>query len=147
MGRGPAADAGSEVTVLVDTSVWIEYFRDTGVPGTAFLQKSADSDGAFRTCGPVIMEVLAGARNDDDLATMTSILSRGHGILTQPEHFDGAASLYRACRAQGITVRSMIDCLIATIAMDEDVEVLHHDRDFGAIAQVIPLRIHPASIN
>lgn len=135
------------MTVLVDTSVWIEYFRDTGAPGTSFLQRSAEGDGLFRTCGPVIMEVLAGARNDDHLATMTSILSRGRGIATQPEHFDSAAALYRACRAQGITVRSMMDCLIATIALDEDVEVLHHDRDFDAIAQVVPLRIHPASVN
>ena len=93
------------------------------------------------------MEVLAGARNDDDLATMTSILDRGLGIQVQPEHFDNAAALYRSCRAQGITVRSIIDCLIAALAIDEDIEILHHDRDFDAIASVSPLRVHAASLS
>lgn len=135
------------MSVLVDTSVWIEFFRNTGAPSTAVLQESAETGSVFRTCGPVTMEVLAGARDDDDLATMTSILDRGLGIQVQPEHFDNAAALYRSCQAEGITVRSIIDCLIAALAIDEDIEILHHDRDFDAIASVSPLRVHPASLS
>ncbi|MFM8625807.1 MAG: PIN domain nuclease [Actinomycetota bacterium] len=147
MGGRPAADAGSEVTVLVDTSAWVELFRATGSRVHQEMARRNSAEESFAICGPVEMEVLAGALTDSDLRNIRAAFSNGMTIGVQPHHFDQAAGLYRMCRAAGFTVRSMIDCLIATIAMDEDVEVLHHDRDFGAIAQVIPLRIHPASIN
>jgi predicted nucleic acid-binding protein len=93
------------------------------------------------------MEVLAGARSDAHLDTIVSILGRGRDIPVTLQHFDDAAAVYRLCRTEGVTVRSMIDCLIAAIAMSEDVELLHQDRDFAAIASVVPLRVHPASMN
>jgi len=61
-------------------------------------------------------------------------------------HFEEAAAIHRHCRRNGVAVRSMIDCVIAAIALREDHEVLHADRDFNAIASVLPLRIHSASI-
>jgi predicted nucleic acid-binding protein len=51
-----------------------------------------------------------------------------------------AAGLYRTARARGVTVRSSVDCLIAACALRHDLEVLHRDRDFDAIARVSPLR-------
>lgn len=92
------------------------------------------------------MEVLAGARNDTDLERIAGILARGRDIAVDVRHFESAAVIHRMCGKEGITVRSLIDCLIAAIALSEDVEVLHHDRDFNAIARVVPLRIHPESL-
>ena len=80
------------------------------------------------------------------LDTIHGILALGSDIPVDLKHFEEAAALYRACRAQGVTIRSLIDCLIAVLAMAEGVEVLHHDRDFDAIARVVPLRIHPGSL-
>ncbi len=56
------------------------------------------------------------------------------------EVFLEAASLYRTARRQGYMVRSSIDCLIAACALRHDLEVLHRDRDFSALARVSPLR-------
>ena len=93
------------------------------------------------------MEVLAGARNVDHLNAIVRVLERGADIPLSLRHFEDAAAIYRTCRGRGTTVRSMVDCLIAAIAISEDMEILHKDRNFGAIASVFPLRIHPASMN
>lgn len=135
------------MTVLVDTSAWVELFRATGSRVHHEMARRNRAEENFAICGPVAMEVLAGALDESDLRNIRAALSNGVTIGVHPHHFDQAAGLYRMCRAAGFTVRSMMDCLIATIALDEDVEVLHHDRDFDAIAQVVPLRIHPASVN
>lgn len=52
-----------------------------------------------------------------------------------------AAHIYRVCRRAGETIRSMNDCLIAAIAIRNDVPVLHRDRDYDAIARHFPLRL------
>ncbi|MGI8904565.1 MAG: PIN domain-containing protein [Solirubrobacteraceae bacterium] len=49
--------------------------------------------------------------------------------------------MYRACRRGGETIRTMLDCVIAAVAIREHAELLHHDRDFDAIARHTPLRL------
>ena len=126
--------------VLVDTSVWIEVFRKNS---RVRLETLADLDEVV-TCLPVIQEVLQGF--DDErgfliareamhaLPVVESPLSRAV--------FDHAADLYRAARRAGVTVRSSVDCLVAACALRNDLDVLHHDRDFDALARVSPLRSH-----
>lgn len=63
-----------------------------------------------------------------------------------PADYDAAAALYRTCRTQGATVRRMIDCLIAAVAIAADAEVLHADSDFDELAAHTPLRIHRLSL-
>lgn len=134
------------MTVLIDTSAWVEYFRGTTSTIADATRHQIKADESFVTCGPVWMEVAAGARSEESLRVMSSVLARGSTKAVHAHYFDSAAALYRRCRAQGVTVRSMIDCLIAVVAIDNDLEVLHHDRDFGSIAQVAPLKVHPASL-
>jgi predicted nucleic acid-binding protein len=134
------------MSVLVDTSAWVEYFRRHDSAPTDTVRSLAATGESFLTCGPITMEVLAGAATPSVLDTIHRILALGSDIPVDLKHFEEAADLYRACRTQGFTIRSLIDCLIAVLAMAEGVEVLHHDRDFNAIAQVVPLRIHPGSI-
>jgi predicted nucleic acid-binding protein len=98
------------------------------------------------TCSPVVMEVTAGATDDEHAFELRELLADARTIQVHAWHFEDAAAIHRMCRKEGITVRSMIDCLIASVALSEDVEVLHHDRDFNAIARVVPLRIHPESL-
>jgi len=88
------------------------------------------------------MELLAGIGSNGDerrlrrmLAT-TPLLTVG-GLDT----WETAADISRACRDAGTTIASRLDCLIAAVAIREEVEVLHADRDFDAIAQHTPLRV------
>ncbi len=58
------------------------------------------------------------------------------------EIFEQSASIYRACRRRGLTVRKTIDCLIAAVCIANEVELFHKDSDFALIARVASLQIH-----
>jgi len=122
--------------VLVDTSIWIAH----SAPGGALdIEKVAGVDEA---CLPVIQEVLQGARDEWAHRKVRSALllfSIVEDPLTRPV-FEEAASLYRMARRAGITIRSSNDCLIAAIALRNDLEILHRDRDYAALAKIAGLR-------
>lgn len=99
-------------------------------------------DRSLVVTGPVLMELLAGARDDEewrDLQRLTFAFDFAH--LQSPIDWIDAAALQRRVRGAGQTIASRLDCLIAVIAMRIDAAVLHKDRDFDAIADVAPLRI------
>lgn len=133
MGRG--------VTVLVDSSVWIAFLRDTGVPEVALLEQLIDERRAATT-DVVLLEVLAGTTDEERAARLRRFLA-GAELLRQesPADAEQAAALYRACRRAGETPRSLNDCLIAAVALRHDVPVLHRDRDFTVLAQHTDLRL------
>jgi hypothetical protein len=87
------------------------------------------------------MEVLAGARDQEQLEQLRRLLARATLLPTESIDYDAAAAVYRSCRSQGKTVRKLIDCLIAAVAIRASVPVLHRDQDFTAIATVTDLRI------
>ncbi len=134
------------MTVLIDTSAWVEYFRGTGTAVNEATAHHIAERAPFATCGHIWMEITAGARDDDSLSVISSVLMRGATVATAPHHFDAAASLYRFCRSRGVTIRSMIDCLIAVVAIENDLEVLHNDRDFASLSQVAAMKVHRASL-
>jgi len=127
--------------ILIDTSAWIEFLRDTGSPVCHQVDALLEADAA--TCDPIVMELLAGARDDTHLRLLRGMLSRAALLPTTPSHYEQAALLYRQARLTGLTVRRHIDCLIAAIAIDYDVELLHSDHDFDALARASALRIAP----
>ena len=91
------------------------------------------------------MEILAGARNERHAIDLKQLIARAHMIPTDSIDYENAASIYRACRRFGITVRTHIDCLIAAVAIRVNTPLLHKDSDFDAIARVTKLRIHPTN--
>jgi len=124
--------------ILVDTSAWVEFLRDTGSP---VCERTDDLLGAeLATCDPVRMEVLAGARDEHHLDELRRLLARASVIPTASTDYESAATLYRACRSNGETVRRLIDCLIAAVAIRADVPVLHADTDFDTLARHTSLR-------
>jgi hypothetical protein len=127
--------------ILVDTSAWVEFLRDTASPVCARVDELLD--GQIATCHPVRMEVLAGARDERHLADLRGLLARASLLPTDPVDYEDAAALFRACRRGGDTVRKLIDCLIAATAIRADVPVLHADADFEALARHTALRIDP----
>jgi predicted nucleic acid-binding protein len=127
---------------LVDSSAWIEFLRDTGSPACERVSALL-TEGAVMTCGPVRMELLAGARDDVHLVRLRRLLARATSLGTAPADFDRAAGLYRACRRQGETVRRLVDCVIAAHALRAGVPVLHRDVDFEVLARHTPLELDP----
>jgi predicted nucleic acid-binding protein len=85
---------------------------------------------------PIVMELLAGART---IAEEEQIRARlvAHQLISVRglDDFETAAAIYRTCRSRGATIRNLVDCLIAAVAIREDVPVLHNDADFEVIAQ------------
>lgn len=125
--------------ILVDTSAWVELLRDTGSPVCTKVDGLLDARTA--TCGPVRMEVLAGARGEVHLDQLRRLLARSSLVPTLEADYEAAGALYRACRRGGETVRRLIDCLIAAIAIRADLPLLHADADFDVLARHTPLRI------
>ena len=127
---------------LIDTSAWIEYLRKTGSRTNIAVRQTLDNDAQI--CDVIRMEILAGARNQQHVTQLEKLLARATTIKTEPVDYDNAASIYRACRKLGVTIRAQIDCLIAAIAIRTNTKIIHHDSDFDAIAQVTKLKIHVA---
>lgn len=125
--------------ILIDTSAWIEFLRDTGSP--VCLRVDALLDEEVAVCDPIRMEVLAGARNERHLSDLRRLLARASSIPVGPIDYEEAAALYRLCRGEGDTVRKLIDCLIAAAAMKASASILHMDADFDALARHTALRI------
>jgi len=127
---------------LVDTSVWIELLN--GTLGTQVAEQELLN---FVTCGPIVQEVLQGLRDDPaSVALREGLLALP--LLNDPlpvALFLSAAEIYRLGRAKGYAIRSSTDCLIAAIAIENDVPVWHNDRDFEAIARYTSLRTRPMS--
>ena len=124
--------------ILVDTSVWIEVFRRAH---PLDLEAVASLDEVV-TCLPVIQEVLQGFADERAFRTARQAmlaLPCVESPLSEAVVLE-AVALYRSARRVGLTVRSSVDCLVAACALRHDLEVLHHDRDFAALAEVSTLR-------
>jgi predicted nucleic acid-binding protein len=123
---------------LVDTSVWIEVFR----PGNPLDLELLVPLEEVVTCLPVMQEVLQGFADEAAYRQAEESL-RSMPIVESPlreEIVLAAVDLFRTARRQGLTIRSSVDCLIAACALRHDLEVLHRDRDFDALARVSRLR-------
>jgi predicted nucleic acid-binding protein len=125
--------------ILIDTSAWIEFLRDTG--SAVCNRVDALLEDEIATSHPIRMEVLAGARDEQHLSDLRGLLARGSLIPTEPTDYEEAAALYRTCRRRGETVRKLIDCLIAASAIRTSTPVLHTDNDFEVLARHTPLQI------
>lgn len=133
--------------ILVDTSAWVEFDRATGSSVDQRLTELIRTSDAVAVTEPIVMEVVAGARDDGRERDLRRLLDRFHLIPFETAvHFDGALRIYRECRKAGITPRGLIDCMIAAVATASDVQVLAHDRDFARLAEAVDLRIHPESL-
>lgn len=119
--------------ILIDTSAWVEFLRDTGSPVCEEVDRLLGSHCAVTD--PVVMELLAGARDDRHLRDLRGLLARAELLRCESVDYETAALLYRMCRARGETVRKLVDCLIAAVAMRNDSPILHADSDFECLAR------------
>jgi predicted nucleic acid-binding protein len=127
--------------VLVDTTVWIDFFADRPDPKVRTLEAFIEGGEDLYLCGVILAEVLQGIRSDVAYQRTRAYLG---DLLVAPMHqgtFVYAADLYRQLRKKGITIRKSVDCMIAAVAIEQDLTLLHNDRDFDHIAQHAPLKV------
>jgi predicted nucleic acid-binding protein len=132
------------VSVIVDTSAWVEYLRGTGSPCNLWLRDAIAEGRSLGWTDPVMYELTAGARTTDRAAELRALLVRGpmHPV-SGLQDWEDASDLYRLARRRGLTVRSSIDCLIAAVALRTGNPILTVDRDFSALAAISDLELIP----
>jgi hypothetical protein len=127
--------------IIVDTSVWIDFFHGKDSPEVHTLERLLGAGEDICVCGVILTEVLQGIHDDGDYH---ETLYRFESFLFLPMNqrtFVKVAELYRILRHKGITIRNTVDCMIAAVAIEHDVPLLHKDRDFNAIAKYCGLKI------
>lgn len=130
--------------LVVDTSVWVDYFNGVENPQTDFLNAILDKTPIL--IGDLILaEVLQGFRHDPDFEKVRRILGKFmQESMVNPVLAVQSARNYRFLRQKGVTVRKTIDSLIATFCIENDHELLHNDSDFDGYEKHLGLRvIHP----
>lgn len=130
--------------VIVDTTVWIDYFQGIRNPETEWLDAAVDRERLGLT-DIILCEVLQGVRDDAAAANVERQLFKFEVFNTGGvEIARAAARNYRLLRGRGHTVRKTIDCLIATFCLREHHSLLHRDRDFDPFEHVLGVSvIHP----
>ena len=130
--------------VVVDTSVWVDYFAGRANLQTEWLHV-AFGEVKVGITDLILCELLQGVRDDAGftrirrrLALLPVVESGGEAIAV------ASAANYRSLRAAGYTVRTTVDCFIATVCLVEGHALLHRDRDFDAFERYLGLEvIHP----
>ena len=128
--------------ILLDTSSWVEYLRDSGSIACERVDELIRSGSLMATTDIVIMELLSGARASDDRKKIWSLLNRCSMLPVRPLFdYQKAAELYLRCRANGFTPANSNDLLVASVAIGKKVPVLAAEKDFERIAAVSSLKL------
>jgi predicted nucleic acid-binding protein len=128
--------------ILVDTSAWVEFDRATGSATDARLRDLIASGESIAVTEPIVMELLARARDDRRESDLRRMLLAFHLVpFDAASDFNAAARVYRRCRAAGVTPRGLIDCAIAAVAWRAGASLLACDRDLIQVARVVGLHI------
>lgn len=127
--------------ILVDSSVWIGLFRGDNNPQThKMLSILQSGDEELAIADFILLEVLQGFRSEKQAqAALQSIVGLPCFNLGGKQLAVLAAGNYRRLRQKGITVRSTIDCLIATFCVENDIPLLHNDNDFDSFERHLGL--------
>jgi predicted nucleic acid-binding protein len=133
---------GARLMVLVDTTVWIDFFAGRNKPHVGKLQKIIEKEDDLSLCGVIMTEILQGIRSDTDFFKTKEYLDDLIFLPMRHGTFVRAAEIYRSLRKKGITIRKQIDCMIASVAIEYDNQLLHNDRDFTHIAKHSKLRVY-----
>ena len=126
--------------IVVDTTVWADWFNGTDSPQVDRLDQALDRQDAGLV--PVILtEVLQGFRSEPDFERARALLVQLPALTLDIEGHASAARLFRRLRSKGVTVRGALDCIIAQTCIAAGVELLSTDQDFIGIARHTSLRL------
>jgi predicted nucleic acid-binding protein len=130
--------------ILVDTSVLIDFFKSSKSEAALRFKLVLEQGLNFGITSHVFQEVLQGAKSEKEYKLLRRYLETQRFFHPKDpvDSFAEAARIFFQCRKKGLTIRSTIDCLIAQIALEHDLLLLHSDQDFHLMANVIPLKIY-----
>jgi predicted nucleic acid-binding protein len=124
--------------ILVDTSVWIEIFKDkTGHTEKAFRERIDPENYVLSRFNQ--LELLQGARSQKEWELLEDYLATQYYLEASDNTWREAAWVYFELRRRGVTINSPVDCCIAQIALEHGALLLHRDKDFEKISRVRPL--------
>ena len=141
MDRRSRKDEEKPDMILVDTSVWIDFFRGEKSAQREILHKLIEEEEDIALTEIIITEILQGIKAERDFRKIKTHLLRFP--IYKPkglETYLDAAGIYRNCRKKGKTVRKTIDCIIAVICIENDLILLHKDSDFNQIEECTRLK-------
>lgn len=125
--------------ILVDTSILIDYLKETNSPEIEKFNTILDLQIPFGITSQIYQEILQGTSSQKDFNTLKKYLDTFNFYFPEDsiQSYSDAALIYFKCRKQGITVRSTIDCLIVQICLESKLKLLHKDNGFFNIQKVV----------
>ena len=127
--------------ILVDTTVWIDFLRGNRSPFRKRLHQLIEQEEDLCLTAINLTEILQGIKSDTEFErTRRYLLAFPLFLMNDVSTYIHAARIYRACQKSGKTVRKTVDCLIAAIAIENNLTLLHNDRYFDKIAACTHLR-------
>ena len=125
--------------ILVDTSVFINYFKGRETKGIKFLDNLIQSEEPFCINEFIYQEILQGSKDEKEFSVLKSYLRDVplYSLRLGIGSFENAALLNFRCRRGGVTIRSTVDLLIAETAIENNIPLLHDDADFVNMARII----------
>lgn len=126
--------------VIVDTSVWIDFLKGRETQQVEKLEELLSEETDIFITGLIFQEILTGIKAKKEREKVKSELD--HFVLVNPSldtHIQ-AAEIFDGCKKKGFTIRSIIDCLIASLAIEYDLALLENDKDYSFISEVYPLK-------
>jgi len=129
--------------ILVDTSVLIDYLRGVRNKATAKLNRILEKSIPFGISDFIYLETLQGCRSEKDFRILKKYLDTQvfYDLKDDWESYAEAAKMYFKLRRKGVTIGSAIDCLIARIAIENNLFLLHNDSNYNRISEHFPLKI------
>jgi len=127
--------------ILVDTTVWIDFFAARSLPHVAILEDLIEHREDICTCGIVLTEILQGIRKDTEFKKTRDLFNTLIWLPMPYSVFLHSAKIYRKLRKKGITIRKPLDCMIASAAIEKNIPLLHNDKDFQPIEKHCGLKV------
>lgn len=130
--------------ILVDTTVWIDFFANRNTKQVSRLVQLIEQKDNICLCGIVLTEILQGIKSSREHQQVANLMSSLLFLDMNKEIFVLAAEIYRSLRSRGITIRKTLDSMIAAVAIEYKVKLLHNDRDFDPIEKYCKLQVENA---
>ena len=128
--------------ILVDSTIWIDFFRSTSSIFGKKLHQLIEQEEDLCLTGIHLTEILQGIKSDTEFERTKRYLFAFPVFLLMDIHtYTHAARIYRICQRSGKTVRKTVDCLIAAVAIENQLSLFHNDRDFDKIAACTKLKV------
>ncbi len=127
--------------VIVDTSVWVDFFISKQVDHVNTLEAVIKNEEDICICGIVLTEVLQGIKLEKEYKKTKEYFKDLIYLPMDYSTYLKSAEIYRSLRKRGTTIRRVLDCLIASVAIENNIPILHNDKDFIEIEKYSKLKI------